>query len=111
MTRVVHVRKEPFDIYIGRAYAEFPESKWNNPFHVGFGGDRHTVIHKYWIHLQENPELLSAIAELRDKTLGCWCKPRDCHGDVLVALADNQSLPDFIQDWEGFQQKYLQGLA
>jgi hypothetical protein len=23
---------------------------------------------------------------LRGKTLGCWCKPEPCHGDVLVEL-------------------------
>jgi hypothetical protein len=26
--------------------------------------------------------------ELRGKVLGCWCKPLDCHGDVLKAVAD-----------------------
>ena len=26
--------------------------------------------------------------ELRGKVLGCWCKPLDCHGDFLKAVAD-----------------------
>jgi hypothetical protein len=25
---------------------------------------------------------------LRGKILGCWCKPLDCHGDILKAVAD-----------------------
>lgn len=24
--------------------------------------------------------------ELKGKTLGCWCKPECCHGDVLINL-------------------------
>lgn len=24
--------------------------------------------------------------EFKDKTLACWCKPKACHGDVLVEL-------------------------
>ena len=36
------------------------------------------------------PELLELIpAELKDKRLGCWCKPEKCHGDILVEIADN----------------------
>jgi hypothetical protein len=42
-TTVVHVRKKPFDVYIGRAYAEFPQSKWHNPFHIGKDGTREEV--------------------------------------------------------------------
>ena len=26
--------------------------------------------------------------ELKGKTLGCFCKPKSCHGDVLVELAN-----------------------
>jgi hypothetical protein len=31
---------------------------------------------------------MNQLHELKDKTLGCWCKPEKCHGDVLAALAD-----------------------
>jgi hypothetical protein len=24
------------------------------------------------------------ITELKDKVLGCWCKPLNCHGDVIL---------------------------
>ena len=27
--------------------------------------------------------------ELKDKVLGCWCKPLACHGDVLADIADS----------------------
>jgi len=31
---------------------------------------------------------LEALPELRGKDLGCWCAPENCHGDVLLALAN-----------------------
>jgi len=37
-----------------------------------------------WIGTQ--PELLAALPELKDKVLGCYCKPEDCHGDILAEL-------------------------
>lgn len=33
------------------------------------------------------PRTAAALPELAGKTLGCWCAPRPCHGDVLVRLA------------------------
>ena len=89
MTRVVHVRKEPFDIYIGRAFAEFDESIWHNPFHLGKDGNRKEVLRKYREYILSRPDLLARLHELKDKTLGCWCKPKWlCHGDVLVELVN-----------------------
>lgn len=87
-TRVVHVRKESFDIYIGRNFAEFPASDWSNPYHEGPDGTREEVIEKFEQMLMRSPRLLARIKELKDKTLGCWCKPKACHGDVLARLAD-----------------------
>ena len=88
MTKVVHVRKAKFDIYIGRAYAEFDESEWHNPFVIGRDGNRKEVLEKYRKYILSRPDLMSRIHELRDKTLGCWCKPQACHGDILAELVD-----------------------
>jgi hypothetical protein len=41
-----------------------------------------------WIAIR--PELLAQLSELRGKTLGCYCKPEACHGDVLADLADKK---------------------
>jgi len=30
--------------------------------------------------------------QLRGKTLGCWCKPEACHGDVLLELLQDDSI-------------------
>jgi|ERR1700739_175032 len=89
MTRVVHVYKERFDIYIGRSWAQYPESIWHNPFHLGKDGNRKEVLAKYREYILGRPDLLALLPELRGKTLGCWCKPKyACHGDVLAELAD-----------------------
>ena len=82
MTRVVHCKKEPYDIYIGRP------SKWGNPFHVGKDGTREEVIEKYKDYFWSHKNLVANVVELRNKTLGCWCKPKACHGDFLVEIAE-----------------------
>ncbi len=82
-TRVVNCKKETYDVYIGRP------SKWGNPFKVGRDGSRQEVIHKYKEMIIANTQLVKQIRiELKGKTLGCWCKPDPCHGDVLSEIAD-----------------------
>lgn len=83
VTRVVHCKKEPFDVYIGRG------SKWGNPFKIGQDGTRQDVIVKYCDYVATRADLLAALPELKGKVLGCWCHPQACHGDVLAELADN----------------------
>ena len=46
------------------------------------------AITKYEEYLLNNQELVNALSELKGKTLGCWCKPKACHGDVLLKLAN-----------------------
>jgi len=82
ITKVVHCKKNKFDVYVGRP------SLWGNPFRVGVDGTRAEVIKKYREHLLSSPNLMAKLPELRGKTLGCWCKPQACHGDVIAELAD-----------------------
>jgi hypothetical protein len=46
------------------------------------------VIRKYKEWILKNEELLGCLGELKDKVLGCYCKPLACHGDVLVELVE-----------------------
>ena len=80
MTKVVHCKKEQYDVYIGRP------SKWGNPFMIGRDGSRKDVIAKYRQYLETQPDLLRSLEELRGKRLGCFCSPLACHGDVLVEM-------------------------
>ena len=79
-TTVVHCKKHPYDVYIGRP------SKWGNPFAIGQDGTRDEVIEKYRQYILASPELMADLEELKGKRLGCWCRPLPCHGDVLVEL-------------------------
>lgn len=83
MSKVVHCQKDHYDVYIGRP------SKWGNPFTIGKDGTREEVISKYREYLNSNQELLSSVSELKGKTLGCWCSPKSCHGDILSELANS----------------------
>ncbi|MBL7184992.1 MAG: DUF4326 domain-containing protein [Phycisphaerae bacterium] len=84
VTKVVNLRKEGYDVYIGRG------SKWGNRFVIGRDGSREEVITKYKERILRNDELLSCLGQLKDKVLGCYCKPLACHGDVLVELVDGR---------------------
>ena len=83
MTTVVHCKREPYDVYIGRP------SDWGNPFRLGKDGTREQVVSKYEAWLMTQPQLLDRLVELRGKRLGCWCAPQACHGDVLARAADD----------------------
>ena len=78
MTRVVNKYHEDYDVYIGRG------SKWGNPYVIGKNGNREEVIKQYEEWFQGQTHLLDSLEELRDKTLGCFCKPQSCHGDILI---------------------------
>lgn len=83
MPKVVHCKRDKYDVYIGRP------GPYGNPFHIGDDGTRQEVIEKYAEWVLTQPELLATIRiELKDKVLGCWCAPKLCHGDILVELAN-----------------------
>lgn len=89
--KVVHHNKETHDVYIGRP------SVWGNPFSHKTGTlakyktkNRKEAIEKFREYLLNSPELMSRLHELKGKTLGCWCKPAACHGDVLLELANKE---------------------
>lgn len=78
------------DVYVGRRMHmggwELVESKWANPYKVGKDGTREEVLEKYRKYVLTRKDLIAELPELHGKTLGCWCKPEPCHGDVLLEL-------------------------
>lgn len=81
-TRVVHCKRERYDVYIGRP------GPWGNPYVLGRDGDRAQVIAAYERYLLSRQDLMARLSELRGRVLGCWCSPEPCHGDVLAWHAD-----------------------
>lgn len=85
MTEIVNKNNRLYDVYIGRG------SLWGNPFTVEMYG-RDACIEKYEHYIREklrnNPVLWQELQKLEGKVLGCFCKPKRCHGDVLVKILD-----------------------
>lgn len=85
--RVVHCKREPYDVLIDR------RTQWGNPFKIGEDCSTRAqaiAYYKEWIWKDDQAPLRKAAKrELRGKTLGCWCAPRACHGDVLLEIANS----------------------
>lgn len=84
MCTVVNKYKEPYEVYIGRG------SAWGNPFPMEDKSEeeRTRVIkaYKYWLWglIKEGYITKEMLLELDGKRLGCFCKPKACHGDIIV---------------------------
>lgn len=71
---------------------------WGNPYTHLKGktkaefvvGSREESIAAYEQYLRKRllsePELIQELLKLEGQVLGCYCKPKSCHGDVIVQL-------------------------
>jgi len=93
--RVIHIKdksKYSNTEYIGRG------SVFGNPYHVQKHG-RNTCIEKYrqyfYERLERDVKFKEAVHSLKIKDrnkelcLVCYCKPLDCHGDIIKEYCDN----------------------
>ncbi|WP_458211022.1 DUF4326 domain-containing protein [Haladaptatus sp. NG-SE-30] len=101
-TRVVNRDKSEFDVDLGREgrgddadhmnNTEIGRPGWlGNPYRLKkYGGDytREESIkafrEDFHARLEEDDEFRKAVEALRGETLGCFCKPQACHGDVVL---------------------------
>lgn len=103
-TTVVNLNKDSYDVYIGRG-REKPanmltegikpgEEGWlGNPHPIGWCAickENHTrteCIEKFKIDfykkIDSDPVFRKAVLALKGKRLGCYCKPKACHGDLI----------------------------
>jgi len=96
MCKVVHWKKDDYDIYIGRL-PDNEYNKWAYPKELRDqspeGTPRQDIIDAYEEYLLSQPELMKDLHELKNLTLGCWCKNKggggkSCHGDILKKYVD-----------------------
>lgn len=91
--------KDCNNVYIGRRGVVFvngtrfpyESSIWANPFKITKEMDRSECIAKYEQYIRQkivDEKLQKELLCLKGKTLGCWCKPEGCHGDILIKLID-----------------------
>lgn len=87
------------NVYIGKKSVifingiKYPlyDSLWANPFTITKEQSREEVLKLYKIYIEEKIEknnLYFELNKLKGKKLGCWCKPENCHGDILVDLVN-----------------------
>lgn len=103
-TRVVNLSTDEYDVYIGRRSSPRVhmltegvrpgEEGWlGNPHPIGrcdLCGEDHSrdecieAFRKdFYEKLERDPDFRKAVLELKGKRLGCYCKPKNCHGDVV----------------------------
>lgn len=84
---VVNLRRDGYDVYIGRA-GHGKNGYFGNPFLVGRDGDRVEVLEKYkeyfYFKIRTDREFVKRLLKLKGKRLGCFCKPALCHGDIIA---------------------------
>lgn len=92
-TRVVNLKKEEYDVYIGRP-GKGLNSEFGNPFPVPM----YTIFKSLDLYekytrakLEVDPLFKQRLLLLKGKKLGCFCKPNLCHGDILVKIINELS--------------------
>lgn len=98
---VVHCMKSPYEVYIGRGKdpETFELGEWGNRYshreskfeHVIRVGTPEEAVACFkaelWERIKRGELSLERLASLAGKTLGCWCAPACCHGDVLASAS------------------------
>ena len=69
------------------------------------------VLRLYTTHLTNSPDLMAGLGDLVGKELGCWCKPKPCHGDILVKECKRWLASDRIHHVEGSVFEAPEGVA
>ena len=97
MTKIVNLTKEKCDFKITRrrdnTIADPPDFGFlGNPFFVkeyGREGCIEEFKEYFYERLETDKEFKKAVLDLKGKTLGCFCKPLKCHGDIVVDYIEN----------------------
>lgn len=98
---VVHCLKSPYQVYIGRGKDPFTDepgvlsnrythraSKFEDVIYVDTAEEAVACFKaELWERIQKGELSLERLASLAGMTLGCWCAPSCCHGDVLAGAS------------------------
>jgi len=93
-TTVVNIRYDDYDVYIGRA-GKGQSGYFGNPFPL-MGASRGATIEKYkeyfYKRINTDPEFKERVLSLKGKRLGCFCKPYQCHGDIIAEYLESTNI-------------------
>lgn len=99
-TRVVNLRCEAFEVYIGRA-GRGEDGYFGNPYRVGSTCQSCGVYHPtaestrvcytnyFQWRMSNDAQFYWRVVGLKGRVLGCFCKPGFCHGDVIATWLDS----------------------
>jgi ribonuclease HI len=91
---LVEWTKNKNHIYIGCNISRYVQgaiaSKWKNPYREKKNVETYESLQKYEEYIKNNKKLYNCLDELDGKILGCWCKPKPCHGDILIKLLNEK---------------------
>lgn len=111
-TSIVNLTNEKFDEYIGRGveYHTHMLARDIKPGQEGWLGNPHPIgwcdicglyhtrdecieqfKQDFYKRIKGNPEFGKSVFMLKGKRLGCYCKPKNCHGDVIKKWIDSQN--------------------
>lgn len=95
VTSVSNIRFQEYDVYIGRA-GHGHDGYFGNPIVLGKCCPVCDQIHTksgetlecfrvyFYLRIGGDPEFRTRVMTMLGKRLGCFCKPRPCHGDVIA---------------------------
>jgi type II secretory pathway pseudopilin PulG len=110
-TTVVNLTNDSFDEYIGRGieYHTHMNAEGIKPSEKGWLGNPHPIgwcgicskYHKriecieefkkdFYNKINDDQGFRKAVYLLKGKRLGCYCKPKECHGDVIKEWIKSQ---------------------
>ncbi len=97
-TRVVNLRNDFYDVYIGRP-GRGEDGYFGNRHSVGFCspcGKIHTreqciaeFKKEFLVRIESDAIFRAKVGSLKGKRLGCFCSPLACHGNVYAEWLDN----------------------
>lgn len=95
-TTVVNLRHETYDVYVGRA-GKGQGGTFGNPYTVQEYAERALPMFEAYFkeRIGVDPAFREAVLALKDKRLGCFCRPKSgfrgkyrCHAQFLAAWLD-----------------------
>ena len=110
-TTVVNLNNENYDMYIGRGieYHTHMLAQGIEPGQEGWLGNPHPIgwcdicqqyhtrdecieqfKQDFYNKIKSDPEFKKSVRLLKGKRLGCYCKPKNCHGDVIKLWLDTE---------------------
>lgn len=102
--RVVNIRFEECDYYIGRP------TPLGNPFHVSIGRTACIEEYRHWLWRkikQRDNAVLSQLINIwltvpkqnEPVRLGCHCVPLDCHGTIVIKALESQQVKKILAEF------------